>query len=152
PDPGRAARNQNGRVILYADRVTESMRKAMEETARRREIQTAYNKEHGITPQTVKKRVAEGLSDLYGMEVVHKDAKQKNQVLREKISVYAEDPKKLSTQIAKLRKQMKKASDNLEFEEAARIRDEIKRLEVLDLSLHSGEVDQVFSATVAGEE
>lgn len=148
---GRAARNVNGKVILYADTMTESMQKAINETDRRREIQTKYNLEHGITPQSVKKRVAERMSDMYGMEVVAKDSRQKNQVLREKITTYTEDPKKISLQIAKLRKQMKKASDNLEFEEAAKLRDEIKRLEVLDLSLHDGDVDQQFMAAVAGQ-
>jgi len=148
---GRAARNVNGHVILYADTITDSMKKAMDETNRRREIQRAYNLEHGIVPQTIKKRVSEGLSDLYGMEVVVKDAKDKKQVLRENIAAYTENPAKLSLQIARLRKQMKKASDNLDFEEAAKIRDEIKRLEVLDLSLHSGEVDQAFSATLQGK-
>lgn len=145
---GRAARNINGHVILYADTITESMKKAMDETNRRREIQVAYNKANGITPQTIRKRVSEGLSDLYGMEVIVKDAQDKKQVLRENIAAYTENPKKLSLQIAKLRKQMKKASDNLEFEEAAKIRDEIKRLEVLDLSLHSGEVDEAYGRVI----
>jgi excinuclease ABC subunit B len=148
---GRAARNVNGEVIMYADTVTESMRKAIDETNRRRAIQEAYNKEHGIIPKSVSKRVSEGLSDLYGMEVIVKDAKEKKQVLRENIAAYTENPKKLSIQITKLRKQMKKASDNLEFEEAAKIRDEIKRLEMLDLSLHSGEVDQAFNAELTGK-
>jgi excinuclease ABC subunit B len=149
---GRAARNVNGHVILYADSMTQSMRKAIDETNRRRAIQSEYNKEHGITPQTIKKKISEGLSDLYGMEVIIKDAKDKNQVLRENLAKYTENPQKIILQIAKLRKQMKKASDNLEFEEAARIRDEIKRLEVLDLSLHDGEVDEKFQATVSGED
>jgi excinuclease ABC subunit B len=148
---GRAARNVNGEVIMYADNVTESMQKAIEETNRRRGIQEAYNKEHGITPKSISKRVSEGLSDLYGMEVIVKDAKEKKQVLRENIAAYTENPKKLSIQIIKLRKQMKKASDNLEFEEAAKIRDEIKRLEMLDLSLHSGEVDLAFNAELTGK-
>lgn len=148
---GRAARNANGQVILYGDTVTESMKKAMSETARRRELQVQYNKEHGITPTTVKKRVAEGLLDLYGMEVVSQDSKQKKQVLRDKLSVYSENPQQLSAQILKLRKQMKKASDKLEFEEAARIRDEIKRLEILELSLRSGDTDQIFAETLEGK-
>jgi len=147
---GRAARNLNGQVIMYADRMTDSMKKAIDETDRRREIQRQYNIDNNITPYTVTKRVADGLSDLYGMEVIVKDAKDKKQVLRESIATYTENPKKLSLQIGRLRKQMKKASDNLEFEEAARIRDEIKRLEVLDLSLHSGEVDQAFAAALQG--
>ena len=148
---GRAARNLNGKVILYGDRITDSMKKAMSETNRRRAIQSQYNLDNGITPKSVTKRVSEGLSDLYGMEVIVKDAQQKKQILRENIAVYSENPKKLSLQVAKLRKQMKKASENLEFEEAARIRDEIKRLEVLDLSLHSGEVDMAFEQTVTGK-
>jgi excinuclease ABC subunit B len=148
---GRAARNLHGRVILYADRMTDSMTKAIGETNRRRSIQQQYNIDHGITPVSISKKISEGLSDLYGMEVIVKDSKQKNQVLREKIAAYSDDPKKLSFQIGKLRKQMKKASEALEFEEAAKIRDEIKRLEVLDLSLHDGEVEEKFSATVSGE-
>ena len=91
------------------------------------------------------------MSDMYGMEVVTKDSKAQNQVLREKLATYTDDPKKISFQIAKLRKQMKKASDNLDFEEAAKMRDEIKRLEVLDLSLNDGEVDKAFEATVVGD-
>jgi excinuclease ABC subunit B len=149
---GRAARNLNGRVILYADRMTDSMTKAINETNRRRGIQAEYNKLHNITPQSVQKKVSDGLSDLYGMEVVTKDAQKKNVVLRENIAAYSENPKKLNLQIAKLRKAMKKASDNLEFEESAKIRDEIKRLEVLDLSLHDGEVDQVMEQTMTGTE
>lgn len=148
---GRAARNLHGEVIMYADRITDSMKKAIDETNRRRGIQEAYNKEHGIIPKSVTKRISDGLSDLYGMEVVTKDAQAKKQVLRENIAAYTENPKKLSLQIIKLRKQMKKASDNLEFEEAAKIRDEIKRLEMLDLSLHAGEVEQAFDAELTGK-
>lgn len=147
---GRAARNLNGKVILYADKITDSMKKAMDETTRRRGIQTAYNVEHGITPVSVKKKVADGLSDLMGMEVVVQDSQKQNKVLRENIANYTSNPKKLSLQVAKLRKQMKKASDNLEFEEAAKIRDEIRRLEILDLAIHDGEVDEKFKETVVG--
>jgi excinuclease ABC subunit B len=149
---GRAARNINGRVILYADRMTDSMTKAMGETSRRRAIQAAYNKEHGITPTTIKKRISEGLTDMMGMEVIVKDAKDKNRMVRENLAAYSESPDRLMKQILKLRKAMKKASDNLEFEEAAKLRDEIKRLEFLDLSLHNGEVDAEFDKTVAGSE
>lgn len=147
---GRAARNVNGRVILYADRMTDSMRKAIDETSRRRAIQEEYNKDHHITPTTIVKRISEGLGDMMGMEVIVKDAKEKNKILRENLAAYSDNPKKLMAQIVKLRKQMKKASDNLEFESAAKIRDEIKRLEFLDLSLHNGEVDAVFTQTVTG--
>ena len=130
--------------------MTDSMTKAIGETDRRRAIQETYNLEHGITPTTITKRISEGLSDMMGMEVIVKDAKDRNKVLRENISAYSADPKKLMAQILKLRKQMKKASEKLEFEDAAKIRDEIKRLEVFDLSLHNGEVDQAFTATVTG--
>ncbi len=149
---GRAARNINGRVVLYGDKITDSMKKAIDETNRRRLIQEEYNKKHGIKPTSVQKKVSDGLLDLYGMEVVTKDSKQKNKVLRDKISTYTGNPSELSAQILKLRKQMKKASDKLEFEEAARIRDEVKRLEILELSMAKGEVDQAFDAVIKGEE
>lgn len=148
---GRAARNINGRVILYADRVTDSMKKAMSETARRRELQTRHNQENGITPVTIKKRISEGIAEMYGLEAVDKEAEKKNAATKQNVAAFTENPSKLTAQIAKLRKQMKKASDKLEFEEAAKIRDEIKRLEVLDLSLRTGEVDEAFQATVAGD-
>lgn len=149
---GRAARNINGRVILYADNMTESMQKAISETTRRRGIQEAYNKANGITPQTIKKRVADGLTDMMGMEVVVKDAKEKNKVMRENVAAYTENPSKLMKQIQKLKKQMKKASDNLEFEEAAKLRDEVKRLEYLDLSLHKGDTDKEFDKALTGKD
>jgi excinuclease ABC subunit B len=148
---GRAARNLNGKVIMYADKMTDSITYAISETNRRREIQQKYNVEHNITPYTVTKKISDGMADLQGMEVILKDAQDRKQVLRENIATYSEDPKKLSLQIARLRKQMKKASDNLDFEEAARIRDEVKRLEVLDLTLHNGEVDEVMDATQTGK-
>ncbi len=148
---GRAARHLNGRVIMYADKMTDSINYAISETDRRRAIQSAYNVEHNITPYTVTKKISDGMADLQGMEVIVKDAQERKQVLRENIASYSADPKKLSLQIARLRKQMKKASDNLDFEEAARIRDEVKRLEVLDLTLHNGEVDVAFDATQTGK-
>jgi len=147
---GRAARNLNGKVIMYADVMTDSIKYAIAETNRRRGIQSAYNKEHNITPYTVTKKISDGMSDLQGMEVIVKDAQERKQVLRENIAKYSEDPKKLSLQIARLRKAMKKASDALDFEEAARIRDEVKRLEVLDLTLHNGEVEEIMEATQTG--
>lgn len=149
---GRAARNMNGRVILYADRITGSMQKAMGETERRRERQKLFNEEHGITPRTVQKKVSEGLSDLYGFSVQVRDAKGKKSVLRANAAEYKGDSKKISKEIALLRKKMKKASDRLEFEEAARIRDEIKRLEVMELSVLSGSVDDEFQKAVQGKD
>lgn len=147
---GRAARNEHGRVILYADQVTESMRKALDETNRRRAIQEAHNKEHGITPKTVAKKVADSLMDIYGLSATppadKAGAKKKGggQVLRSPKQEYQKDPSLLSKDIQALRKRMKKASDQLEFEMAAQIRDEVRRLEVLQLTLMDGEVDQAF--------
>ncbi len=129
---GRAARNSNGRVILYADRVTDSMRKAMDETARRRQLQMAYNREHGITPQTINKKISDGLVEIYESHSTHKNAKQ------DEVNKILQQPGELSREVAELRKNMKKASENLEFEEAARFRDKIKRLQLLQLKLLDG--------------
>lgn len=119
---GRAARNAEGRVILYADRITESMKRALGETARRREKQQKFNAEHGIIPQTIKRDVADILQELCEKEGVDKlpQGKEKDMLVSDK---------KLKDTIAKLTKQMRKAAEDLEFEQAARIRDEIKRLE-----------------------
>lgn len=137
---GRAARNAEGRVILYADHITESMEKAMSETERRRTIQMAHNLEHGITPQTVKKKIREGLLDLYdGTPHLHVDLRAR--AASEK-KVYAADPKGLRAQIEKLKGKMKAHSKNLEFEEAAKIRDEIKRLEIQELGLLEGKAEE----------
>lgn len=137
---GRAARNADGRVILYADQTTESMRKAIGETQRRREIQEDYNKAHGITPETVKKRIRESLSEIYGATtpaapLPGMTAADLKRAVGAPAQAYESDPKKLDKDIAKLRKQMKKASESLEFEEAAKLRDEIKRLQLLQLTL-----------------
>lgn len=149
---GRAARNLNGHVILYGDRITKSMQKAIDETNRRRKIQSEYNKLNNITPRSVTKKVSEGLTDLYGLEVVMKDTKNRTTTkLRESLPEYKENPKKLSKEIVALRKKMKKAADNLDFEEAARIRDEVKRLEVLELTVLSGDTDEAFSDTLEGK-
>lgn len=119
---GRAARNAEGRVILYADRITESMKRALGETARRREKQQKFNAEHGIVPQTIKRDVADILQELCEKEGVDKlpQGKEKDMLVSDK---------KLKDTIARLTKQMRKAAEDLEFEQAARIRDEIKRLE-----------------------
>ena len=119
---GRAARNAEGRVILYADRITESMKKALDETARRREKQQTFNLEHGITPQTIKREVADILQELCDKEGIEEIPHAKEKGL-------FENEKKLKDTIAKLTRQMRKAAEDLEFEQAAKIRDEIRRLE-----------------------
>lgn len=153
---GRAARNAEGRVILYADKVTESMEKAISETNRRRGIQEAYNKEHGITPVTVKKRVRESVYAIYDQTTLA--APLPGQSKKDKIKLaaapkaeYLKDPKLIDKEIAQLRKKMKKASDNLEFEDAARIRDDVKRLELIQLSLLDGDVDKDSAKVTAGD-
>lgn len=133
---GRAARNANGKVILYADTITESIKKAVSETERRRKIQEEYNKKHGITPATVKKKIKEGLGDLFdgfiSQEISQEIEKNKK----------PQEPNKISSEIDKLKERMKKHSQSLEFEEAAKVRDEIKRLQLLELNLRSGSLEK----------
>jgi excinuclease ABC subunit B len=122
---GRAARNAEGRVIMYADRMTGSMERAIGETNRRREKQMAYNEAHGITPETVKKNVEDILAGLY-----------EGDVDMARVTAKVDKPlhgANLEAHLEGLREQMRKAAENLEFEEAARLRDEVKRLETVDL-------------------
>ncbi|MBU2956784.1 excinuclease ABC subunit UvrB [Paracoccus sp. 1_MG-2023] len=124
---GRAARNADGRVIMYADRVTGSMERAMAETERRREKQIAYNEEHGITPQTVRKNVEDVLAGLW-----------QGDTDQSRVTAKVEGAKigaNLQAHLDAMRDQMRKAAENLEFEEAARLRDEVKRLEAVDLAV-----------------
>ena len=116
---GRAARNANGRVILYADSITESMKIALDETARRREKQMAYNSAHGIVPQTITKAV---FSDVVG-----KKTDNKRKFVYNKNGVM--DAESIRKEIKSLTVKMRKAAENLEFEEAAAIRDTIHKLE-----------------------
>ncbi|RBP93578.1 excinuclease ABC subunit B [Rhodobacter sp. 140A] len=124
---GRAARNADGRVIMYADKITGSMERAIGETNRRRVKQMAYNEEHGITPQTVKKNVEDVLAGLY-----------QGDTDMARVTAKIEAPKvgaNLEAHLADLRSRMRKAAENLEFEEAARLRDEVKRLEAVELAI-----------------
>jgi excinuclease ABC subunit B len=126
---GRAARNAEGRVILYADTITGSMKRALDETDRRRAKQQAYNLEHGITPTTVKKNVADLLAHVASGDHVTVDitgvGDGRDNLVGHNLRAYIED----------LTNQMKDAAGNLEFEEAARLRDEIKRLEATELDV-----------------
>jgi excinuclease ABC subunit B len=125
---GRAARNSDGRVILYADRVTPSMRAAMDETARRREKQIAHNLEHGITPRTILKHVDNPLAAILD------DAPAKAGKDKKAAAPVAEIPlEQLPAQIRKLKAEMKTAAAALEFEKAAELRDRVKALEELAL-------------------
>ncbi len=147
---GRAARNINGRVILYGDRVTDSMKKAIDETNRRRKIQEDYNKAHGITPQTIKKKVGQRLSEIYGFDILQ-DENDETILSAKQLKALKEDPRKATKEAQLLRKKMKKAADNLDFEEAARIRDEVKRLEMIQLTLLDGEVDETLDKVLTGK-
>jgi excinuclease ABC subunit B len=119
---GRAARNVNGRVIMYAERMTGSMTRAMGEMDRRRVKQLAYNKEHGITPASIKKTIGDTLKSIHERDYVT-------------VPMAAEDgelyltPKKLKESIGKLKKKMKEAADKMDFEKAAEYRDRILALE-----------------------
>jgi excinuclease ABC subunit B len=122
---GRAARNADGRVIMYADKITGSMERAMRETDRRRAKQIAYNEKYDITPETVKKNVEDVLAGLY-----------KGDVDMNRVTAQVDKPlagANLQAVLDGLRTDMRKAAENLEFEEAARLRDEVKRLETVDL-------------------
>jgi len=148
---GRAARNINGKVILYGDRMTDSMKKAMEETERRRRLQTEYNEVHGITPTSIKKRIKEGLGDVFDGSVGVHLVGGPEQTLLNTAQKFANAPDKIEKEIEKLRKKMKEAAGKLEFEEAAKIRDEIKRLQILDLSVRDGDVEKETALVLAGE-
>ena len=119
---GRAARNANGRVILYGDTITDSMRAALDETARRREKQMAYNTEHGITPQTINKAIFDEVGDMQ-----EKTDKARRFVYDKTGGVM--DAESIQREIKQLTKKMRKAAEDLEFETAAELRDTIHKLE-----------------------
>lgn len=137
---GRAARNINGQVILYGDRMTDSMTKAMGETDRRRRIQQEHNEKHGITPQSIRKKIRDGLGETFDGTLAANPLQGENRGAAI-FNKYSHQPDKLQDEIAKLRVRMKELSANLEFEEAAKIRDEIKRLQIVELNIRSGEVE-----------
>ncbi|QKG70374.1 excinuclease ABC subunit UvrB [Erythrobacter mangrovi] len=128
---GRAARNVDGRVILYADRITGSMERAMAETDRRREKQREFNEAHGITPQTIKRQIADIVAHTASKDSVTIDTgdEERNNLVGHNLRAYIED----------LEKRMRAAAADLEFEEAGRLRDEIRRLENDELGLGEAE-------------
>ncbi|MBT4879770.1 MAG: excinuclease ABC subunit UvrB [Alphaproteobacteria bacterium] len=127
---GRAARNVDGKVVLYADKMTRSLTGALEETHRRRERQKAYNTEHGITPQSIQKNISSIMESVYEKDHMTVSFSDTDDHL---------STKERQARIKKLEKQMLKAASNLEFEDAGRLRDEIKQLEDVELGLTSTE-------------
>jgi excinuclease ABC subunit B len=125
---GRAARNVDGKVILYADHITGSMERAMAETTRRREKQKEYNAAHGITPASIKKHIGDIMGSMYERDHVTVDAG----VSEDGAAFIGHN---IRAHITDLEKRMREAAGNLEFEEAARLRDEIKRLQVTELAI-----------------
>ena len=121
---GRAARHLHGTAILYADRITDSMRRAMDETERRRNKQTAFNTEHGIVPRGVVKRIKDIIDGVYDADATRQELKAAQTVAEYKIL----DEKALTKKIKKLEKEMLDAAKNLEFEKAAELRDQLKQL------------------------
>ena len=120
---GRAARNAEGRVILYADKMTDSLKAALDETSRRRDKQIKYNIEHGITPQTIKKKISNALEEMTKGDYVEVSKDTPN----------IKDIKNIDKKLKDLEKAMREAAANLEFEQAMVYRDEIKKLEKMYL-------------------
>jgi len=138
---GRAARNVDGRVILYADRITGSMQRAMAETERRREKQQAYNTEHGITPESVRRDIKDILASPY-------ESREMDRLTRPGVAEEAKPfvGSNFQAALKDLETRMREAASNLEFETAARLRDEIKKMKLLDLEFANE------ALTGAGEE
>jgi len=129
---GRAARNVQGKVILYADRITESMTQAVQETERRRALQTAHNEEHGITPRTISKSLENILEKQYSTA---DEGARRLALAAEEAAIYGRNPKDVTKEIKKLEREMRAAAQELAFEKAAELRDKVLRLREILLEL-----------------
>jgi excinuclease ABC subunit B len=130
---GRAARHIDGKAILYADKITGSMRRAIDETARRREKQQAFNEEHGITPMGIKKAVTDILEGALGPG--RSSAREYSRVAEEVANYARMTPAQLAKQVEELEQQMYEHARDLEFEEAARLRDRIRHIQLSNLGM-----------------
>ncbi|MBA3592331.1 MAG: excinuclease ABC subunit UvrB [Pseudomonadota bacterium] len=145
---GRAARNLNGRAILYADRITDSMKKAMDETERRRNKQIAFNLEHGITPKSIVKRIKDLIDGVYS----EKSGKDAEKLELQKALVEDMSEKDIAREIKRLEKQMVEHAKNLEFEKAARVRDQLHALKAQAFGAPGADNILPFPATGSGPE
>jgi excinuclease ABC subunit B len=125
---GRAARNLEGKAILYGDRITPSMKAALEETERRRKIQKKYNSDHGFTPKAIQSRIKDVLASIYEQDYITYD-------VAEDSADYGLGEKEIRAKMKKLEKEMKKKASELEFEQAAKLRDELRELETTLMQL-----------------
>lgn len=123
---GRAARNLNGKVIFYANKITRSMKLAMDETERRRKIQTAFNTANGITPKGVTKRIKDIIEGVYDKDEAHRERK----AAQEQASYASMSEKEVTKELKRVEKAMHDAAKNLEFEKAAQLRDQLKKLKL----------------------
>jgi excinuclease ABC subunit B len=121
---GRAARHINGSAILYADKITDSMRRAIDETERRRNKQLLYNEQHGVIPQGVQKRIKDIIEESYEPDAARKLLK----IEQEQEKYLAMSERDLAKEIKRLEKEMLQAAKNLEFERASELRDQLKKL------------------------
>ena len=130
---GRAARNAHGKVIMYADRVTGSMRRSIDETERRRQKQQKYNEEHGIVPKTVIKKIGDIMGDAY--DQADRDTREFLKVAEEVVEYAGLTPAQLEKTVKKLEQKMMQHAKNLEFEEAAKVRDQIEHVKSVNLGI-----------------
>ena len=124
---GRAARNINGKVIMFGDHVTESMHRTLEETERRRKVQMEYNEKHHITPQGIKKEIVDILASIY--------EKDYYTVPVDELEEMGVEPKKLSKVVKKLKKEINDAAKRWDFEKAAQLRDRLLKIEKMEMTL-----------------